>query len=225
MQTLMNNFHDEARDRRIRIFEDTMSLCKTDDVLQDAVAKSIKEQVFICEDETLAEASTSKRNEHGVRVIVSRKRSLEAASTYIERGQRVCVHNFASATNPGGGVTRGSNAQEEAICRCSTLYPCLSAANMRNAFYDSHREKLQDGRMDAAYNGDCIYTPEVIVFKSDTAEPALLPEQDWYRVDMITCAAPNLRERPSNSMNPGSGTVRLQLSREQLKRLHVKRAS
>ncbi len=28
-------------------------------------------------------------------------------------------------------------------------------------------------------------------------------EKDWYEVDVITCAAPNLRERPSNRFNQG----------------------
>ena len=54
------------------------------------------------------------------KVIVSKKRSLEAASAY--KDLNVCVHNFASASNPGGGVTRGANAQEECLCRCSSLF-------------------------------------------------------------------------------------------------------
>ena len=31
------------------------------------------------------------------------------------------------------------------------------------------------------------------VFKSDTAKPVLLSEKDWFDVDVISCAAPNLR--------------------------------
>ncbi len=70
--------------------------------------------------------------------------------------------NFASATNPGGGVVKGSSAQEECLCRCSVLYPCLDTRKMWAKFCDPHR---QAG--DPLYNDDCIYTPRVRVIKSD----------------------------------------------------------
>lgn len=63
------------------------------------------------------------RNDLEGRIVVSGKRTLEASEIYAKQGKRVCVLNFASATNPGGDVVHGSSAQEEAICRCSTLYP------------------------------------------------------------------------------------------------------
>ena len=115
-------------------------------------------------------------------------------------GKKVCVLNFASATNSGGGVIKGSSAQEEAICRCSTLYPNLKEQRMWNQFYAPHRRAH-----DPLHNDDCIYTPGVMVFKSDTDYPQLLPEEKWYSVNVLTCAAPNLRERPSNEMNAGDG--------------------
>ena len=39
-----------------------------------------------------------------------------------------------------------------------------------------HRQMLKSGQLDARYNDDCIYTPEVVVFKEDTAFPKRLPE-------------------------------------------------
>jgi hypothetical protein len=49
---------------------------------------------------------------------------------------------------------------------------------------------------------------------------ALLPEEDWYEVDVITCAAPDLRKSFINPKNFGTGKV----SDEELQRIHEKRA-
>lgn len=68
-----------------------------------------------------------------------------------------------------------------------------------------------------------FYTPGVIAFKSDTNNPKLLPEEKWYSVNVLTCAAPNLREKPSNGMNSGDGNASVHVSREELQALHEKR--
>jgi len=150
------------------------------------------------------------------KVIVSTKRTFEAASDYA--GQKVAVHNFASATNPGGGVTRGSSAQEECLCRCSGLYFCLSVPDMMKGFYYPHRNAKNP-----INNADIIYTPDVTVFKTDTSNPKLLDEKDWYGVDVITCAAPNLRERPSNRFNQNNGDHGVKVSDRELLEIHKKR--
>jgi len=41
-------------------------------------------------------------------------------------GIRLGLLNMASERSPGGGVTRGAHAQEEDICRRTTLYPTLT---------------------------------------------------------------------------------------------------
>lgn len=78
---------------------------------------------------------------------------------------KTAVHNFASATNPGGGVTRGSSAQEECLCRCSGLYFSLNTKPMWDGFYNPHRNTHNP-----IHNDDIIYTPGVVVFKKDTAK-------------------------------------------------------
>lgn len=210
-----------ARDENVRIFQDTEKRVKKDPGLQEAVKYSVAEQVLIPEMMEVTDlmpelAQNRDRYEKDAEIIVSKKRSYEAAAGY--PGERVCVHNFASATNPGGGVTKGSSAQEECLCRCSTLYFCLNTKEMWAGFYSPHRYA-----QDPIHNDDCIYTPKVIVFKSDTASPSPLPEKDWYSVNVITCAAPNLRLLPANGMNPGDGNKTVKMTRAQQQALHEKR--
>ena len=118
------------------------------------------------------------------KVIISKKRTLEAAKEYY--GKKVAVLNFADAITPGGAVLYGASTQEEAICRCSTLYESISKDIMLKQFYHPHR------KLDSFYNDDIIYTPDVVVFKEDTSEAKVLPREEWYLGDVITCAAPYL---------------------------------
>lgn len=204
-----------SREDNVQIFQDTERMCKENTRLKDAIRKSITNQKLILENDKIP-GIDKKKYEEPAQVIVSKKRSYEAASAY--KDQRVCVHNFASASNPGGGVTRGSNAQEECLCRCSDLYFCLNTPEMWNGFYKPHRNAKNP-----IHNDDIIYTPDVVVFKTDTAYPKLMEESDWYNVNVITCAAPNLREHPSNMFNTGDGNSAIKISDEELKLIHEKR--
>ena len=173
------------REANVAVFEDTARLCKENDILAKAVRASIANQVLVFTD-TPVKIDKNKYDQPAG-IIVSKKRSFEAASTYTKAGSKVCVLNFASATTPGGGVKTGASAQEEALCRVSTLYPCLQEASLWKHFYMPHREMRN-----YAYNADAIYTPGVVVFKTDNASPKLMGKDDWYKVDVATCAAPNL---------------------------------
>lgn len=206
-----------GRNENLLIFQDTEKLCRENNRLQKSISQSIRQQKLIPEN---MELPLFDKNIHAepAQVIVSRKRSYEAASAY--PGQKVCIHNFASASNPGGGVTRGANAQEECLCRCSSLYFCLDTQDMQRGFYKPHRDAK-----DPLHNDDIIYTPNVTVFKTDTAFPRTMPEQDWYDVNVITCAAPNLRPVPSNPYNSGDGDQAVQISDQELLELHKKRLS
>ena len=191
-----------GREDNIICFENTMYMCETDPQLKSSVAASLAGQYFLGEKTPLALKAVSRGKPADVRV--SRRRSFEAASAY--RGKRVCVLNFASSKNPGGGVVRGASAQEECLCRISTLYPCLADSSMVRAFYEPHRTMFSD----TLYNDDLIFTPAVTVFKSDTSAPETLPANERFSVDIVTCAAPNL----------GSYT---RLGNDRLEALHIKR--
>ena len=206
----------DRRTKNAEIFRDTEQRYTSDPTLIQAVQQSTNNQVFIAESEDITVPSAYKTEK--AKVVVSWKRSLEAAEVYAKQDKKVCVLNFASATNPGGGVVNGSSAQEECICRCTTLYPCLNTDAMWNAFYKPHRNAANP-----LYNNDCIYTPDVCVFKSDTSFPDVLQKDEWWNVNILTCAAPNLRERPSNAMNPHAGDKAAKITPTELEKLLNKR--
>ncbi len=199
----------DRKTKNAEIFRDTERSYTSNSQLVQVVKNSTNTQQFIAADDNIL-VNISERT-IPAKVIVSGKRSLEAAETYAKQGEKVCVLNFASATNPGGGVVNGSSAQEECICRCSTLYPCLDTKAMWDNFYKPHRKTGNP-----LYNNDCIYTPNVCVLKSDIAFPEMLPENEWWNVNIITCAAPNLREKPSNNMNPHAGNKAAKITNAEL---------
>ena len=207
---------NDRREKNMRIFLDTRDRYTAEPELMQAVKASKAGQRFIGAHEKVSVPDAAYGS--AAKVVVSSKRSLEAAMPYAKAGKKACVHNFASATNPGGGVVNGASAQEECICRCTTLYPCLDSEEMWQRFYDPHRKAR-----DPLYNDDCIYTPGVYVIKSDISFPEPLPEQDRYKVDILTCAAPNLRGEPSNFMNPFAGDKPVKLTDEQLETLLTSR--
>lgn len=196
-----------GRTENVEIFEHTRKLCQTNTDLIAAIRNVNQAQEVILETDSITRPKL--RFETPAKIIVSGKRSFEAAQAYA--GFQTCVLNFASATNPGGGVVWGSTAQEECLCRCSTLYANLTAHKLWRPFYEAHRDQNNP-----LYNDDCIYTPNVVVFKTDTREPELLPQDVWWNVNVITCAAPNLR-------TDRDGTVRVRISNDELYKLHVKR--
>ena len=82
-------------------------------------------------------------------------------------------------------MSNGAMAQEECLCRSSNLYPCLASKGVFGDYYGYHWSKRN-----YEFSDRVIYTPGVTVFKTDDPCPELMPEQDWFEVDVITCAAP-----------------------------------
>ena len=129
----------------------------------------------------------------------------------------VGVLNFASSTNPGGGVTKGSTAQEECLCRCSNLYLTLYQEKCIREYYNINKKYMSNLGSDAI-----IYSRNVYVFKDKDYN--MLPVEDRFYVDVLTCAAPNLRENPRNQYNTDASEEKLTLTDEELYNIHVKRA-
>lgn len=207
------------KERLIGVFKDTEQWYQENGKLAASVKKSIAGTKLYPADSVHSLPAVSPGEE--LAVSVTKSRSFEAAMRLAREnpGKKIAVHNFASATRPGGGVTRGSIAQEECLCRCSTLYPVLSTLQLQDSFYGFHKKQR-----DVRYTDTCIYSPGILIVKSDIDFPERLPESDWQEVDVITCAAPNLRPNPYNyRMNP-SREEGIWVSNQQLLELHMGRA-
>ena len=168
------------------VMSDTQRCYETIPELMRAVEWSIANQYMVAEEEKIVLPETDIID---TRYVVSGKRSFEAAKGY--RGKKVAVLNYANNVSIGG-APYSAGAQEESLCRCSTLLPCLQA--MKEPFYMKHRKQARKGEMNYMGNDDLIYTPDVVVFKSDLRTdpvyPQMLSSDEWYKVNVITCAAP-----------------------------------
>lgn len=192
----------------IEVFNDTQKVINIRKSLMDAVkASNDKQQYWMTEEVPTFE----NRFDTDAKIVVSKSTSFGAARKY---NGEIAVLNFASATNPGGGVTHGSFAQEECLCRCSTLYNNLILKEAADKFYLPHRSGLSP-----LHNDDIIYTPGVVVFKSDDYKDYGTTKN----VNIITCAAPNLREVPKNEFNSENTTVPATISDDDLLELHKQR--
>jgi uncharacterized protein (TIGR02452 family) len=92
----------------------------------------------------------------------------------------VLVLNFASAKHPGGSWLYGAKAQEEDLCRCSSLFSSLITQN------DYYANNINSGS--SLYTDDIIYSPMVPFFREDDTMDLC----DMFKMSVITSPAPNV---------------------------------
>ena len=95
---------------------------------------------------------------------------------------KTAVLNFANAFRAGGGFLRGAIAQEEAICRCSSLYASISS-EAASEMYEYNRSHVTPEGSDYM-----LLSPDVVVFRDKDCNLLQQP----YTVSVLTAAAPNL---------------------------------
>lgn len=205
-----------TREERVEIFQDTLAWISADPVLSASVVEAKKNTRVYYEDDYPQFDGNAVREE---RITVTRDRSYQAAIRLAKENpdKKIAVMNFANAFHAGGGVTRGASAQEECLCRCSTLYPLLYRRSLRDTYYKHHHDLNTSKASDSL-----IYTDGVIICKTDDDHPKRMTQDDWVKVDVITIAAPDLRTKSNMyAAIVGNGSF---MNNAELFGYHVKRA-
>ena len=113
------------------------------------------------------------------RIEVTAEDSFQAASRF----EKALVLNYANAHHAGGGFMLGAKAQEEALCRSSTLYASITSekAGEMYRYNNSHLSAVESDYM--------LFSPDVCVFRDNDCEPLEKP----FMSSVITAPAPNRR--------------------------------
>jgi len=205
-----------SREERIEVFEDTQAWINENKDLSDSISFGKKHTEIFYENDY---PDFDINRKYDTQVTVTKDRSYQAAMRLHseDKNSKIAVMNFANAFHAGGGVTYGASAQEESLCRTSTLYPLIYRRSLRDTFYAHHKNLNTPKASDSL-----IYTEGVVICKTDEDLPKRMPKEDWVTVDVITIAAPDLRSK-SNIHVPiiGSGTY---MHDAELFGYHVKRA-
>ena len=126
-----------TREQRIEVFNDTQDWINQDQQLTASVVYSKQHTKVFYEDDY----PEYNRPVHSKMTLsVSMDRSFAAAMRLHREneGQKIAVMNFANAFRAGGGVTNGSSAQEECLCRTSRLLPLFFRRTIRHSLYNHH---------------------------------------------------------------------------------------
>lgn len=167
------------------VMDNTLEMCHKLNYLRESILQSIHKEYIVYQDDKIElEALTPRKD---MKIIVSKKRTFEAAGEY--KNKKVCCLDFANNHSIGGSPWY-AGAQEESMCRTSTLYSCISAKEQE--FYKKHIHEYESGIIDEMGNDDLIYVPDVVVFKTDESTPQLMYENNWFKSDVIVSAAPQL---------------------------------
>ena len=135
----------------------------------------------------------------GARIMVEMNDCLVAAQRLVSEGYNPALLNFASAGHPGGGVETGARAQEETICRRSTLTRSIYAFDPKYAAKYGYEHKAGNNYPLDDLHFSAVYSPAVTVFKEDAE---CTPMEEPYQVAVISCAALNLNGKYSLALTP-----------------------
>lgn len=129
-----------------------------DDKRIDLIGENFDETVVVLPDDAteFGKQLTQPLENSFADISITNEDSFEVAR---KLGGNCLVMNFANARYPGGGFLNGANAQEEALCRESTLYSSLESDKAAEMYGYNNRH-----RNPCKYNA-MILSPNVCVFR------------------------------------------------------------
>lgn len=193
---------DRMRKDNIAVLQDTLSICKQGWYIKDNEKKKLKltreqmEEARVFLPKEIEAVSEYKDFQHihvmgrcGYSCVnadsftLARKRTEQLSNDLAKKAAKpVLVLNLANPVNPGGGVRGGAKAQEEDLCRKSSLLLSLESRNSL-PYYEYNRSLHTYMGSDAV-----IFHPQVEIIKDENGD--LL--EDTVIVAVLTCAAPML---------------------------------
>ena len=145
--------------------------------VEKELEESIKSTFTIAPNDWDAILKTPIENKFETEIITKNCSTIEAIIQ--EENGKICVLNFASAKNPGGGFLGGASAQEESLARSSNLY---DTQIKDKTMYDFNRNQSS-----FLYSEYMIYSPNVLFWNYDNGDYFEKP----FVADVITAPAPN----------------------------------
>lgn len=203
--------HSVAADKRAAIANDTLDMIANKQVDQEAYQEMQKKTLIIhdIKDERilghLAEIGRPKPKNWGRMIyrnpelieILNSDSLAEARRLKVMGYEKIAVLNMANPVYPGGGFLTGAPAQEESLCRSTTLYGSLNTSPNSNSYavYNPNLRNFLVGkgfRYNVPERG-CIISPYVEVIKGSQEEDYRpLNEKERFQVTVISTAAYDL---------------------------------
>lgn len=209
----LNNYGANSSNRRKSIAHETMEIVKQGKYRVSSQVITISELVEYSVQHTHTYTPLQLDNILSTRVHssnsntsikVTSEDTLQCVKRLISEGEdNILCLNFASAKNPGGGFLNGANAQEESLCRSSSLYNSISS---QHQYYQANKHHST-----CLYTDYLIYSPNVMVFRDSSGGLLFEP----YTVSVITSPAVNsgvVRLREPENIDSIESTMRRRIA-------------
>ena len=192
----------EMRKRKnIAILEDTLAILEQGDYSKDGQdvhlafsPEQMREiQVFLPEElpslaatervETQAQDASCTFGCENEDALVLAQKQYQCLKNSGDHAPKILVLNLASATRPGGQTRNGASAQEEDLCRRTSLLLSLESEAAKRYYDYNNARKTRMG------SDGVLLSPNVEVIKDASSEPL----DQSFPISVMSCAAPMVR--------------------------------